>query len=211
MDNLLHFVNKNRLERTAAALKKHRMEVYIAESAKDVVPIVEKLIKQGETIGKGGSVTLEQCGVTSLLKSGNYNYLDLEKTDDEGRRKMMRQNFLADTYFTSANAITEDGYIYQIDGRSNRIAAIAYGPDQVVIVAGVNKITPDRPSARQRIRDISAPANAYRLNCKTPCAENGKCTDCSSPDRICCNELIMGPQREQGRIKVILVCEDLGL
>ena len=117
---------------------------------------------------------------------------------------------MADVYLSSANAITEDGFLYNVDGRSNRVAALLYGPNKVIIVAGVNKIVRDLDAAIKRNREVAAPANALRLNKKTPCAKTLRCSDCKSLERICRNYVLMGPQGFKDRVHVILVNEHLG-
>ena len=110
----------------------------------------------------------------------------------------------------SSNAVTEEGELYNVDGNSNRVAALAYGPDSVIVVAGCNKIVPDIAAAVERVKKIAAPVNATRLHCSTPCAKTGECMNCHSDGRICCNYLVSAQQRHQDRIKVILVGEELG-
>ena len=121
-----------------------------------------------------------------------------------------RRAFFADTFLASANAVTEAGEIFNVDGNSNRIAAIAFGPKSVILVVGYNKLVRDLDEAETRLETIAAPANAIRLHKKTPCVQTGVCAHCKSPDRICCTSMVMRQQREPGRVKVILVGESLG-
>ena len=185
------------------------MNVHIVNTAADVAPLVKELIPAGATVASGGSMSLQECGVPALLRSGAYNYLDREAPGADGN-KVYRESFFADAYLASANAITENGEIYEMDGNSNRVAAIAFGPTSVILVAGYNKIVANLEAARRRNAEIAAPANCRRLGKKTPCSVTGTCSDCSSPDRICCTEMILRQQRVSGRIKVILVKEELG-
>lgn len=209
MDAHLQTTQLKMLQRVQKALQKNRMEAYIAESAAEVVPLVEQLLHEGDTVSCGGSMTLFECGVVDHLKSGRYNFMDryAQGADTE---EIFRKAFWADGYLASANAVTEAGEIYQMDGNSNRIAALAFGPANVILVVGKNKIVHDIEAARRRNAEVAAPANAVRVGANTPCAHTGQCNDCSSPDRICCNELVMRHQRHPGRIKVLLVMEDLG-
>ena len=124
--------------------------------------------------------------------------------------RLYRRVFSADWYLASANAITEAGEIYNVDGNSNRVAAITFGPENVLLVVGCNKIVKDLAAAKERVEAIAAPANTVRLNCATPCAVSGKCEHCHSPARICCTTTIHSFQRVPGRIKVLLVGEPLG-
>ena len=209
MDEHRHFMEKKRLERVAKTLFKNRMETFVVDAAADVVPLLSTLMPQGATVGTGGSVTLEECGVIPFLRDGRYTYLD-RNAEGADAGQVMRACFSADFYLASANAITEEGEIYEVDGRGNRVAALAFGPKTVILVAGYNKIVDDIDAARMRNFTVAAPANCHRLALKTPCAATGECTSCDSPQRVCCTELVLGPQREPERVKVILVCEDLG-
>lgn len=211
MDEHLQFTQQKRLERVAKALRKNRMEAHVVATAAEVVPLVKTFLKEGETVANGGSMTLAECGVMDLLAGGAYTFLDraAAKTPEEATA-IYHQHFGADTYLASANAVTEEGEVYEMDGRANRVACLAYGPTQVVLVVGQNKVVDDIDAARMRNFTTAAPANAHRLSAKTPCAKTGECIDCDSPERLCCTELVLGPQREVGRIKVVLVGEDLG-
>ncbi|MDL2254618.1 lactate utilization protein, partial [Ruminococcaceae bacterium OttesenSCG-928-I18] len=187
----------------------NRMDALVLSSAKDVVPQLREWMPKGASVGAGGSMTLEQCGVMAFLREGGHTFFD---RDAEGAdvEEVFRRSFSADFYLASANAVTEQGEIYEIDGRGNRVAAIAFGPKNVILVAGFNKIVEGIDEARMRNFTVAAPANSHRLGLKTPCAVTGECSDCDSPQRICCTELVLGPQRVPGRVKVLLVCEDLG-
>lgn len=208
------------IEKVLENLKKNNMDAYFLETKEEVVPLVEKLMAEGSTVGMGGTMTIKETGIMELLKSGKYHFLDRsrEGITPEEVKQVYRDSFSADTYLCSANAITEQGELINVDGNANRIAALLYGPDQVLVVAGVNKIVPDAESGFKRIKEIAAPLNTKRLNCDTYCREKGVCvalegglgTGCGSARRICCNYLVSGPQRTPGRIKVILVNEKLG-
>lgn len=209
-----------RVERTRKNLEKNKIESFYVESRADVVPLLKELIAPGATVSVGGSVTLDECGVTGFLKDGGFNYLDRYApglTRDE-IEEIFHKAFFADVYLASANAVTEKGELYNVDGNSNRVAAILYGPKQVILVCGVNKIVPDLDAAIERVKYLTAPSNAMRLNCDTHCAEFGKCaginggmTDgCSSEGRICANYAVSAMQRRPGRMKVIFVGEELG-
>ncbi len=200
---------KMRMEKTAQNLRKNNMEAYIVPSKEDVVPLIESLCQEGEKVASGGSVTLAQCGVTDFLKSGRYDYLDRYK-EGADMYTVMREAFFADSYFTSSNAVTEDGELFNVDGNGNRVAAMIFGPKKVIVVAGCNKIVESEKEAVARIENTAAPLNAARLGLSTPCAETGKCVHCLSPWRICCAYVKMGFQRAAGRVKVILVGEELG-
>ena len=213
MNEALAYVVAQRMERTAAALRKNNMEAYCVKTAGEVVPLVKTLLAEGATVGAGGSMTLEECGVMDLLRSGAYHFLDrgAPGLTPEDIGKIYRQIFSADCYFASANAVTEAGEILNVDGNANRVAAITFGPASVILVVGCNKIVKDLAAADARVKAVAAPANAKRLSCKTPCAVTGQCENCQSPGRICCTYVLHRYQRVPGRIKVILVGQELVL
>ena len=166
------------------------------------------LIPEGSTVTRGGCLTSAQIGLDAALKDGNYDFIEREKFEDQ--RKAMLLAYDSDVYLASANAITEDGIIVNIDGNSNRVSAIAYGPKKVVFLVGMNKVAKDVDSAIKRARNVAAPVNALRLNRNTPCTKTGSCMNCLSPDTICCNFMITRFSRAAGRIHVILINEELG-
>ncbi len=212
-------IDRMRLERTAEALCANNMDAYVVETRNEARKIVEDLLFDGATISNGGTVTAKECGLDEIFKSGKYNYLDRSASSDPN--EVYRQSFFADFYFTSSNAITENGELYNVDGNSNRIAAIAFGPKNVIVLAGVNKIVKDIDAAQKRVKMIAAPANTVRLGIDSYCSKIGECMSfksdnvnicdgCHSDTRICCNYLISARQRIKERIKVILINESLG-
>ncbi len=212
MDQSLAFVTRRRMERTAEALRKNNMEAYCVDTAAEVAPLVRSLVPEGAVVSAGGSMSLTECGVMELLRSGAYRFLDraapgLTQGDID---EIYRKAFFADCYLASANAVTEAGEILNVDGNANRVAAITFGPASVILVVGCNKLVKDVAEAERRVREVAAPANAKRLSCQTPCASAGHCADCRSPGRICCTYVLHRYQRAAGRIKVILVGEPLG-
>lgn len=220
MDSNKKTVIDKRIRKTGENLVKNNMDFYYAETKNDVRHIVESLIKKGDVITNGGTMTMAECGLSDLLSSPDYVYLDRSGKSREELEEIYIRAFSADIYISSSNAITEDGVLYNVDGISNRISAIAYGPKSVIIIAGYNKIVKDLTEAEIRVKRESAPANCIRLDCNTYCKEKGECISLSKPDRqmtdgcsgdrICCNYLISAHQRHKGRIKVILVGEELG-
>ena len=222
MDSNKKTVIEKRIMKVGENLKKNNMEFYYAETKSDVAAIVKCLIKEGDVITHGGSVSMLECGVRELISSPEYRYIDRSKAQTpEEIKQVYRDAFSADVYISSANAITEDGVLYNVDGNSNRIAAFAFGPDSVIIIAGYNKIVRDLDEAEVRVKTEAAPPNCVRLECPTYCRETGECVSlskaghqisdgCSGDGRICCNYLISAQQRHKGRIKVIIVGEELG-
>lgn len=212
-----------RVEKTIKNLENNNMKVFYCENSAEALEAVKKLLPNGCTVSHGGSETIKQVGIIDLLNSGSYNYLDRSKcTTPDETEQIYRQSFSADVYVTSSNAITENGELYNVDGNSNRIACIAYGPESVIVVAGVNKIVENIDKAVERVKTICAPLNVQRLKIGTYCKEKGSCVSllhnddpficdgCHSDTRICCNYLISARQRKKNRIKVVLINEELG-
>ncbi len=209
MNEHMDFMHRKSLERIGEKLTKNGMETFVVDSAKEVVPLVESMVKAGATVSFGGSMSLDEAGVLDHLRSGRYTCLD-RGAPGVDVDEVLRKTFFADVYFTSANAITRNGEIYQVDGNGNRVAAMIFGPKQVILVAGRNKIVDDIPAAKLRVAQVAAPPNGRRLNLDTPCAITGECSDCRSKHRMCCTETITKWQRDPNRFKVILVNEELG-
>ena len=205
-------VLKKRIEKTMTNLERNRMKPYYAETKEEALKLVESLMSEGQTISCGGSMTLQECGILDLMRSGKYNFLDraVPGLTQEQIKEIYRKTFFADTYLTSSNAITENGELYNVDGNANRVAALTFGPDSVIVVAGYNKIVSDMDAAVERVKKIAAPMNTVRLHCDTPCVKTGECKECHCGDRICCTYVVTAQQREKDRIKVILVGEELG-
>ena len=217
MNENLDFIITKKLERTAAALEKNNIKAFICENKDEALNIVKGLLTKGSTVSNGGSVSLSQCGVIDLLRCGDYNYLDRTGLEGEALQKLYRDCFFADSYLCSSNAVTEDGYLYNVDGNSNRVSAITFGPKQVIMVVGMNKVVRNIDEAIHRVKSVSAPANTKRLGCDTYCEKKGVCvgingciSDGCDGARICCNYVISAKQRIKDRIKVILVKEELG-
>ncbi len=170
-----------------------------------------ELIPSKSTICWGGSQSILQIGLIDALYKGDYTLFDRAKaTCQDEIDDIYRKAFTSDFYLASANAITLDGKIVNIDGTGNRVAAMIYGPKNVLLIVGVNKICTDEPTAIDRVKNYASPINAIRLDRKTPCSINGKCYDCLSNDTICCVTTVNRYSKVKDRIKVILVGEDLG-
>ena len=196
---------------TMENLSKNQFKPYFVATKEEVLPLVKSLVKKGSLVAKGGSLTLEQTGVTSFLKSGEVEYLDVEKPlTPQEKKYLVRKRFFADTFLASANAIIKDGRIYNEDGASTRVSAMIYGPEQVILVVGYNKIVDNLAQAQQKIKQI-APINCKKLGFDTPCVKDGLCHNCNHPQRGCCTTAILNFSREPERIKVIIVGEELGV
>ncbi|MBN2259708.1 MAG: lactate utilization protein [Clostridiales bacterium] len=212
MDRNSDFVYEKKMQRTAEKLRSNNINPYIIDSIEDLHETIRSLIKSGDTVAVGGSMTLFETGVIDLLKNGEYKFLDrYEKgLTPEATRKIFVDSFDSDAYFTSSNALTTDGVLYNIDGTGNRVAAMIYGPKKVIVVVGKNKIVENIEEAELRLKTIAAPANAKRLNLSTPCATTGICSNCSSKDRICTDFVTIKKQRDPNRMHVLILKEDYG-
>lgn len=211
MDNNVRTARLATLERVAKALAANRMEAQVVESSEKLLETLRGLLPKGATVASGGSMTLVETGVDQLLRDGGYDFFYRGRLGADGQPlDVLRAAFSCDWYFSSANAVTEDGFLYNVDGNANRVAALCFGPKKVVIVAGYNKVVRDLPAAAERVRAIAAPANCIRLERNTPCTKTGRCMDCKSPEHICCDTVIHGFQRDPERIKVFLLAEDFG-
>lgn len=212
MDKAKFSIIMKSIEKTMKNLQSNNMQAFYAENRAAAAAKAAELLHKGDTVSVGGSMTLFETGIIEMLRKGPYHFLDRYAggISREQINEIYLSTFRADAYLSSSNAITENGELYNVDGNSNRIAALAFGPKNVIIIAGYNKIVRDIDEAVQRVKRLAAPANAARLGSKTPCAVDGFCLDCKSDDRICCNYLISAKQRVKGRIKIILVGEELG-
>jgi L-lactate utilization protein LutB len=212
MDNSLKWVLEKRVERTIKELQLNNINGYFVTSKEELIKKIEELVEENATVAVGGSVTLSECGVLDHLRSGRYNFLDRYKEGLTGEdiNKIFRDSFYADVYFASSNAVIEDGSLYNVDGNGNRVAAMMFGPEKVILVVGVNKIVKDVDEAIKRNREIAAPANAKRLNKQTPCTKVGYCMDCKSSDRICREYTLIAGQNRKDRMYVIFIDENLG-
>ncbi len=201
---------RNRLlaQKVIKGLESRNMKGYYADNRDDALRLALELIPEKSSVTMGGAMSAHEIGLVDALKEGDYDFIDRDKAED--KRAAMLAAYDADFFLTSANAMTEDGVMVNIDGNSNRVSAIAQGPKHVIVIAGMNKICPDIDSAMKRARNVAAPINAQRFGLNTPCAKTGSCMNCKSPDTICCQFLITRYSRHEGRIHVILVNDSLG-
>lgn len=195
-------------QKVIKGLESRNMKGYYAESKEEALKLALELIPENSSVTMGGAMSAHEIGLVDALKEGNYNFIDRDKAED--KRAAMLAAYDADYFLTSANAMTEDGVMVNIDGNSNRVSAIAQGPKHVLVIVGMNKICVDVDAAMKRARNIAAPINAQRFGLNTPCAKTGSCMNCKSPDTICCQFLITRFSRHEGRIHVILVNDSLG-
>lgn len=212
MDNNIKWVDEQKIKRTMENLEKNNIESYFVEDNSALIEKISEFVKEGDTVSVGGSMTLFETGVIEFLRNGKFNFLDRYEQALNGNdiKDIFRKTFSADAYFVSSNAVTEKGELYNVDGNGNRVAAMIYGPDNVIVIVGVNKIVRDVQEAIERNKEYVAPANAKRLNRNTPCTKVGYCMDCSSSERICNDYVLIRRQGQKGRIKVIIVGKELG-
>lgn len=168
-------------------------------------------IKEGSSVAWGGSMTIRDIGLTEAVNKGNYQAIDRDAAETpEEKQKAAMDALSADYFLTSANGVSEDGQLVNVDGNGNRVAAIVFGPKYVIVVAGMNKVVRTAEDAMVRARTVAAPLNQQRFLKNTPCTLTGVCGDCKSPECICNQLLTTRNCRPVGRIKVILVGEELG-
>ena len=217
MDKPIDSFWRIRMAEVKAALEVNNFEVFLAEKKEDAFKIVtEALIPQlaPKTVSWGGSMTFRSTGLYEALNDRTdievWDTFD-DKASAEEKDQRRRQALHSDLFITGTNAVTEAGQLVNLDMIGNRIGALTYGPRWVVILVGRNKIVPDLEEAMFRIKNYVAPANARRLDKKTPCVKTSYCEECKSPDRICNTWTIAEKSFPKGRVKVVLINEDLGL
>lgn len=192
-------------------LQSRRFEAYYCADKAEALETALSLIPKGSSVGWGGALSAQQIGLMDALSAGGYHTLDRDKTSSPSERKqMMKRCLTADVFLTGANAISMDGQMVNIDGIGNRLAAIAFGPESILVIAGMNKVVDTLDDAVTRARTVAAPMNLQRFPNQTPCKTTGMCADCKCEDCICNQILITRNSRPAGRIKFILVGEELG-
>ena len=207
MDENVRKRNEKLAQTVIKGLQSRNMSGYYAADKEGAVKQALELIGEGSTVTMGGCASAHEIGLIKALEEGNYHYIDRATL---APRERLMAAYDSDVFLSSANAMTSDGIMINIDGNSNRVSCIAQGPHKVVFIVGMNKVCSDLDEAMKRARNVAAPANAQRFDIKTPCKETGKCFDCKSPDTICCQFLITRYSRHKDRIHVILVNDTLG-
>lgn len=207
---------KKYYDKRAQELIKHltsrHFEAYYCETKEEALRKALELIPEGASVGWGGAMSAQEIGLLDAVRAGNYVAIDRDTVADPAEKvAVMKQAMLADVFVTGANALSLDGQMVNIDGNGNRVAAIVYGPNTVLVVAGMNKVVDTLEDAIRRARTIAAPRNKQRFPAKTPCEFTGTCGDCKSEDCICNQILVTRNCRPGGRIKFVLVGEELGL
>ncbi|MBQ9678173.1 MAG: lactate utilization protein [Prevotella sp.] len=204
--------NQKLAERMIKNLNRRNMEAFYCPTGEEAVKKVSELIADGSTVTWGGSMTVRDLGIPDALRErGTLEVLDRDLTDDRAEiEQIYLRAFTADVYLTSANAISEDGVIVNVDGNGNRVAAITWGPKKVIFIIGLNKVAQTVEAALARARGTASPINAQRFDIKTPCQIDGMCHNCNSPESVCSYVHFLRNSRNKGRHVVVLVGEDLG-
>lgn len=207
--------NEKLAKKVIAALEKRHFNAFYCENETDALNKILELVSKEETISWGGSVTLEQTGITKYLEQNGYNVInrDNARTPEE-KAELTRKGLLCDTFLMSTNALSEDGQLVNVDGTGNRVAALCFGPKRVIVVAGMNKVAKTLEDALTRARTVAAPVNMQRIKDmserQTPCVHTGSCADCLCDDSICCQVVTTRLSKPAGKINVILVNKELG-
>ena len=205
---LLH-IKENQLIK---AFERNNMSCIVVKNQQELHQYLKNILIDQKKVAVGGSVTLNQLGVIDLIQESDVQFIDRyeEGLSQEQVVERLREGLLSDIFITSTNALTMDGCLYNVDGRGNRVSAMIFGPKDVYVIAGLNKIFINEQEAINHIREYSAPANALRLHKKTPCTRVGKCQDCLNEDRICSSYVKLGYQGQKNRIHVIIIEENIG-
>lgn len=193
-------------------LENRHFEAYYCANKEEALNKALELIPEGSSVGWGGAMSAQQIGLMDAVRAGNYRAYDRETCRSPEEREQMAKACLdADFFLTGANALSLDGQMVNIDGTGNRVAAIIYGPKNVLVIAGMNKVMDNLEDAMRRARTVAAPMNQQRFQLLNPCTATGTCADCRSLTCICNQIVITRNCRPAGRIKFILVGEELGL
>ena len=200
-------------EKVISSLERGGIEGHYFENIQSVFTFLKDLVPVGSVVTWGGSTSLNNTGILDFLKKGNFKVLDREAAATESQEKLLQlyvDSFAADFYFTSTNAITMDGKLINIDGRGNRVSAMLFGPKNVIVVVGINKVVANEQEGIFRARNVAGPLNAIRLGKKAPCVSSGICEECYDSGCICSYTVITRRSPVKGRIKVLLVGENIG-
>lgn len=190
---------------------KRNIEAFYCDTAEEATALAMSMMPVGSSVGMGGTETVKEMGLLDAVKNSSLHFIDRSKvTNAEEKKANFLETMGCDYFLMSSNAITIDGELINIDGNANRVACLCQGPEHVIVVAGMNKVVDDVATGIARTQNMAAPPNAARLGTRTPCATLGHCGDCHSEDCMCCQIVITRHSRHKGRIKVILVGEELG-
>lgn len=208
MDRNIEKRNELLAQKIIKGLQSRNMTGYYAKDREEAKRIALSLIPEGSSVTMGGALSAHEVGLVEAVNAGSFRFID--RAAYENPREAMLAAYDADWFLSSANAMTEDGVLVNIDGNANRVSCIANGPKHVLFIIGMNKVCSDIDGAMKRARNVAAPINAQRFGLNTPCSKTGACMNCKSPDTICCQFLITRFSRHKDRIHVILVNDTLG-
>ena len=209
--NVRKMRNEVLANRVVKNLESRNMEAYFVKTKEEALKKALELIPEGSSISWGGTASAKEIGLLDAVHEGNYEVYDREEAQTpELKNEIAHKALDCDFFIGSTNALAENGVMINIDGNANRVAAFAFGPKNVLLIVGMNKVVKSEEDAMSRARNEAAPINAQRFGLDTPYSKNGMCYDCKSPDCICCQILITRYSRVAKRIKVILVDENLG-
>ncbi len=212
MNENIKKANEAKIKTVIKNLEKRNITGHYCDTKEDAVQAIKSLIPEGSEVSWGGSATLDEIGIKTALADGNYKINDpMKATDPAEGLKLRKAALQADVFLSGLNAVTMDGEIVNIDGRGNRVSAILFGPDKVILIAGANKIVLDEKDAVDRIRSDACPPNALRLGLKTPCALTGMCQECLVKGNTICSHIVTTRfSMTEDRMHVVLVNETLG-
>lgn len=209
MDKNALAIREKRIIRTVASLCKNNFDAHYVKDREDLFKKLDEYMSDGVKCAVGGSMTLFETGVIDYLRSGRFDFID-RYAENADIPQVFRDSFSCDFYFMSSNAITENGELYNVDGNGNRVGALIYGPEKVIVIAGENKIVKDLDAAVERVKQYAAPMNAVRLNKDLPCAKTGTCMSCNSPGNFCCHKAVTDYQLMKNRIIVLILPDSYG-
>lgn len=212
MDQHVLTIYEDKIQRLIKNLESNNMKGTYLKSREELMAYLNAQIQDDSLVSVGGSQTLFELDLISYLRNREIRFLDRYKGEltGEEKKELYRKSFFADFYFSSSNAITVDGHLYNVDHTGNRVAALLYGPEKVFVIVGINKIVDTVEEAIARVRAVAAPANNVRLNRNTPCVKFGSCVDCKVEDRICNEYTLIKRQAVKDRIEVIILPFELG-
>lgn len=212
MDKSLIEAYEAKLNTLKNKLENKNFKVSIVEDSTEAIKLIESIIEKDAKVSLGGSKTIEEMGLLKRLYEMNINLVDRYKQgiSKEERDDLLRETFTSDYFLTSTNAISMEGNLYNIDGTGNRVAAMCFGPKNVLVICGLNKICDDEENAKSHVRNVAAVANAIRLNKDVPCAKIGYCVNCNAQERICDSFVKIERSHVKNRIHIIFVKEYLG-
>lgn len=212
MNEFVKIRNEKLAEKVVKNLKERHFEAYYCENKQQALEKAVSLIPKDGTVSWGGTMSVAEIGLFDYLKENGYKCIDRNAAkSDEERARILKEATFADTFLMSSNAVSYDGELVNIDGTGNRVAAMIFGAKSVVMVVGMNKLAPTLADAVTRAKTVASPINSQRFSGrKSPCCITGTCANCKSVDSICVHEVITRISRPAGRIKIILVNEDLG-